>query len=255
MPSRREALAALAAFGSYTQGALCQSEALRGVVQPIGENQVEMVVQDVRPLVSFAYTMWLDYRVQVTFEEVPIYFPGDLVEKSSSGESGNKILDPRGGSLRVSLAIDPDEQKPSSPRMAVNAALQAHESSGFPGIYQLIEHDSFFHIVPLKGKAKDGNWVEVQSPLDTKVSIDSTGKSPGNLLQELIAAAEKAMGLKILIAMSPFESDNEVIKISQDFAGVSCRDVLRHLLLQTGRSHTYALLYSNRRQCFYLSIL
>lgn len=143
----------------------------------------EIHVDDVRPLPYAIKALQKNLHIKVTFEEVKLEYEGDF--KDYDGIKGAI-----GGPLNFSYRAT-DE-----PVDILQALLEEYESK-YPGSYQLIEGDNYFHVVPKSSRNANGVFVARESILDTPLSINMKNVSSDDVLTEITTQLTEKIGFHI----------------------------------------------------------
>ena len=216
-----------------------------GDISVQGTKATFSVVAD-RPLYALAHTLIREYKWPVTFEESVTLYPGDWVDVTRDFSIGGRSYSHRGGRLEFSYDLGPDGAAPEDPATVLQTALDAHHHAGLPGRYNLVETADYFHIVPTARRDETGRWEPERSALDHLVSLHGRGRTPDAVLRELRRLVSADTGIEIHGALVPLFSGYPYPSVLDHFEQVPAREVLRSLIMTSGRERLWHLLCAMR---------
>jgi hypothetical protein len=232
---------------------LSQTTSPAGSIRAVGGTAI-FTVDYVRPLESVVYTFVQEYGWPITFEEAPLLYSGDIVDVTRNFTLGRRALDPRGGRLEFSYQIGVDDAPPNDPAPVLRAAIEAYHRGGFPGQYELLSAEGYFHIVPTARANATGTPEPIQSPFDAVITIDGAGRPPELVVKELVQSVRSISGYQVVIGRTPF-LPGEQPPIDQRFENAGARAVLRSIIRATGRLRIWYLMYDIGGRRYYFSIV
>ena len=244
--TRRGFLRSVAGGAAGAGAALAQRDSPAGDISVQGR-RATFSVDYGRLLESVAYTFIYRYGWRVTFEEALNVYSGDFVDVTLTRPKqpitdSRRLYSPLGGYLEFSYDLGPDGRPPEDPAAVLQTALDAYHRGGFPGRYELRTVGEYFHIVPAARRDENGSWEPFQSPLDTVVTLDGRNRLPDEVLTELRRRMSQAAGHEIFRGFHPLAKGDLQPHIVDRFEGVKAREILRSLIVATGRQLLWALL-------------
>ena len=207
-----------------------------------------------RPMESVAYTFIQAYGWRITFDEAPIVHAEDMVEVTRDLRAGIRVFDPRGGHLEFTYELQPGTEAPGDPERVLRTAMETYNRSGFPGRYDLVAVDGYFHIVPIFYTDASGAGRAGGSPLDSIVTVIGGGRGPQLVLRDLVQEVESVSGFRILVGRTPFLDGVQPV-IDHRFENMQARSLLKALIDATGKRRIWYLMCDPGKRRYGLSIL
>lgn len=239
-----------------------QQSVMGGKITTLG-NEGTFSVTSSRPLAEVASVFNDTFKMQVTFEEAPHEYSGDVVDVTVREVSGLRAYNVRGGPLTFPFEITGETGYPKNPRAALEAAVSAYHESNYPGNYAVETAGSYFHIVPRARKNVSGGIEVVQSPLDSILAEEPKERRLDMVFGQIIQSIRAGSPFSVKVASNPFNR-GEQPEVLQSLAGLSVRAVMRILLDELNAFHqqlglpsrqrTWVLLYSKGWSSYYLTI-
>jgi hypothetical protein len=235
------ALCALLIGGISTEA---RAEAVPGPV-------VSLDVDDPRPMAEAVQSLVKTYGYQITYEDPPFVYQGDLADRNVKGF---KDRIPAGAAL--SLRFTPSSRMITPTDMAglLEKLLQVHAVSDKGGHFRLVQNEQVFHVIPSEAKDPNGSWVSKSSILDAAISLPSKERTGMAMLEDICAAIGAAAHTRVMVGTIP----NNVILPYRGMLSAeneSARGVLMRTLDGSNRRLTWILLYDPSGREYFLNIL
>lgn len=220
-----------------------------------------ITVQSGRPVAEAIQELEKKYGWQITYEDPPYVYYGDLTDVSDidwpgvpvrsppqlqlARESGghHRTLVPKGGSLSFTLpSADPDELG------AVEALLKSYNESHRGFEFAVVQGDGLVHVVPRQARGLSGNLEPVKPVLDTVITIEPRGRTSYALLEEVFKKISMAtgthVGLGTVSANMLFRS-----KTTIGGSGRTARSILEQWILEEDDGLSWGLLCDAENEC------
>ncbi len=216
------------------------SEQLVG--QQVGQN-LTVSVNDPRPLAKAIETIEQQYGWVITYED-PLYEYAAEIEDVAAlvrkdGDLSKKVLIPRGGAFFFSYAVTGE---PADPVGLLRELLASYESTGHPGRFSFGQTGNVFHVFPAARKNKNGEQIEQDSVLETRISLPAAERTAEGMVRAVLQSVSQATGINSVLGISPINLLRGV-RTSEGVVNEAARDVLVRTLEATQRQTSWQLFY------------
>ncbi len=210
-----------------------------GSVSGQATSQVQLSVQDARPLAKAAEVLEARYGWQVSYEDVAYANAGDILDVTSNvvkpenlhaGAEPKKVLIPKGGPILLAYDINAATRIPESPETVLKSLLDIHQKNGYPGQFSVQQAGHYFHIIPTKVKNESGILAASSSPFDVLVSFPEEERNVFDAIKLLYEEVNgNNSGAKIGLGVLPLGIlDKSKVVIGANYE--PARSVLRRIL-------------------------
>jgi hypothetical protein len=219
--------------------------------QAVAGPEVSLDVDDPRPVAEAVQSLVKKYGYQITYEDPPFVYQGDLADRNVKGL---KDRIPAGGAL--SLRFTPSSRMSTPTDMAglLEKLLQVHAVSDTGGHFRLVQNEQVFHVIPSEAKDPNGSWVSKSSILDAAISLPNKERAEMAMLEEICAAVGAATHTRVVVGTIPGNAilpHRGMLSAENEIA----RSVLMRALDGTNRRLTWILLYDPNDREYFLNIL
>jgi hypothetical protein len=229
----------------------CLSMVVRAQAITEQGNSVNVAVDDGRPVALAVRLLIEKYGYQITYEDPPYVYDGDLKDRYVNGF---KDRVPAGGALAINFA--PSSAMTTSDDMAglLKKLLQAHAGSDQGGHFRVVQNGQVFHILPSEVKDNSGNWGPQTSILDVAISLPNKERTGMATLEDICSAVGAAAHANIIVGSIP---PNVILP----YRGVlsaeneTARSVLLRALDGTNRKLTWIIMFDPSDKRYWLNIV
>jgi hypothetical protein len=214
-----------------------------------------------RPVAEAVEELDKRYDWQITYEDPPYVYYGDLTDVTDLGRpevplqsqsqldaarqpgANHRTIGPKGGSLTFTLpSADPDELG------AVEALLKSYNESHLGFEFAVVRGAGLLHVVPRQARGLSGNLEPVKPVLDTLITIEPKERTSEALLEEIFKKISIATGTHAGIGTV---SANMVFrsKTSVGGSGRTARSILEQWMLERGGGLSWWLLCDADNAC------
>ena len=215
------------------------------------ENRLTITAKSPRPLDDVLTALAAQHGWHINYED-PRYGEGDLVDDTAPSwleehPDGRHVHTIAGGAFFVQIPLD--GLFPMDPMQIIPAVVDAYNSSGNPGRFELrTTVQGSFDIVPTS--AGDGPQKPI---LDTLMSFDTTDTDGApESLRKFCEELTRTSGQRVVLSLPP--SANRILQaqIQQHGQNRPAREILREMYKQVGSTDRWGLLYDTDTNRFYL---
>jgi len=212
---------------------------------------VNLNVEGARPVAKAVESLIEKYGYQITYEDPPFVYQGDLAERN---EAGFKDRIPSGDPLSVSFNSSSGMSSPDDMAGLLQKLLHAHESANRGGHFRLMQNSQVFHVTPNEVEDRDGNWAPQSSILDVAISLPEKERTGMDTLLDICAAVGRSSHVRVDVGTTPI---NVIAHYRSTLSAneESARSVLMRALDGTNRKLTWMLLYDPQGKSYVLNIL
>ena len=212
-------------------------------------------VLDPRPVADAILELETRYGWQITYEDPPYVYYGDITDVSDKNWPGVQVqspsqlqaaqqpanprtLVPKGGSLTFTLpSADPDELG------AVEALLKSYNESHRGFEFAVVQGAGLLHVVPRKAKGLSGNLEPVKPVLDTVITIEPRERTSEALIEEVLKKVSIATNTNVgMGTIDPNLLHRTTTSVGG--SGRTARSILEQWMLERRSRFSWRLLYS-----------
>lgn len=204
---------------------------------------VQIDLDGARPLNEALFKIDELFGVPVVYEEVPLKYPGYLINGQARGMAPDRNY-PLGGELHVRLSDN--EQSGAN---ALRTVLDAYAASELPGEYAISLRSDTVCILPAKVLDANGHEATVSPILKTAITLPYALRTVQDTAVSLVEALTKATGKKIVLLNQPYRYETVTWGADNEPAV----DALVHLGDEIGPV-TFRLLYEPSDGNYYFSL-
>lgn len=237
-----------AAFGQASQ------------LQVVGD-EVELVVDDSRPVAKAVELLSSNYPVVITYED-PLYrYGGDAEDIGDhlprrpgiSSDSIPRVLVPRGGSFTVRQRLTIEGGTPTDWTALLESIVAANESRGIGGRFAVQRSADVYHIVPIATRDATGQWIPHSAVLSARITVSGAEGNGLELLNVVVDAVHEATGEAVEVGAAPL---NALFRYSGRLEAFNepARDVLVRLLHGVARNATFHVYRGPSSNAYMLNI-
>lgn len=161
---------------------------------------IEITVDDFRPMRAAIDKIMELSGIPINYEDMPIYYPADLVEAPIHTGGGQKLFGARGGQLLFSIAVDETTGKLNdlqAVKGALSKLISAYNSSGLPGGFDFEEHKGVFFVKPVRYRGENGTTQTIKSLLSTPITFPQEKRDWFTAARLILQQVSKASGSDI----------------------------------------------------------
>jgi hypothetical protein len=189
--------------------------------QVIPSRTISLSIRSGRPVAEAVNQLQTIYGWVITYEDVPVMHPDDIVDHTVREIDGYRALDQR--IVAFDMHNLPQPQDVTDPAMVIESVLKAHQDANGIGQFEVRRSGNIFHVVPRTVRDLTDQTVNVQPILDTRVSFPAQERSALELLEVLCAALTDQTQHPISLGIIPvshyfsamrvtFGADNEIAR-------------------------------------------
>ena len=192
----------------------------------------------------------------ITYEDVRYRDSGDIQDVTGRvpGAGERRLLGPRNSSIRAEYSVLTESNRLAEPDVAITRIVEAYNSANNPGNFTIERTGSIFHVVPLRSRDTDGNWVSEQPIFDLTVSFDAPATNGLEVANRICEELSSVTGSTIGLGVAPFSllaSKELDFSVSDEKA----RDVMVRLLAEIEPALTWQLNYDPFTEWYFLNLL
>jgi hypothetical protein len=214
-----------------------------------------ITVQRARPVAEAIEELEKRYGWQITYEDPPYVYYGDITDVSDTNWPGvpvqspsqlqaaqqpanQRTLVPKGGSLTFTLpSADPDELG------AVEALLKSYNASRGGNVFAVVRGASLLHVVPRQVTGLSGNLEPVKPVLDALITIEPRKRTSYEFIEEVLKKVSIATNTHVAMAtIAPNLLHRTTTSIGG--SGRTARSILEQWILERHSRFSWLLLYS-----------
>lgn len=136
---------------------------------PLPDQVVRLSLEDARPMAKAVAALERRYGWRITYEDVPIVHPSEVVDKTSAEfrNSPIRMLLPIGGRIDLTFYFS-DKLAQPDPVVLIESLMKNHEALGNAGRFRLEQSKGALHVIPAQVKNAEGKLVDVAPILGAK---------------------------------------------------------------------------------------
>lgn len=226
-----------------------------------------MTIQDPRPVAKALQQLEMLHGWQITYEDPPYVYMGDLVDVTrtvrsdlSGGRTANKVMIPKGGALSFPIPIVPVEpltqpstSRPSAAFDAVRNVLDSDASIRGAEMFTVIQGGQLLHVVPTQRKSTSGRVEKVTPLLDIEISVESKERTAAELIDEICRSLSLMTKSTVVVGTVPAKllmAHPTTLNASQE----SARSILDRLFDEIDVPLSWQLFYDPTLKWYVLNI-
>jgi hypothetical protein len=238
---------------------------LIGVMRSASGNQDKertIAVNSPRPIAKAIEKLEAISGCAITYEDPQYAYNADLADvtqevrrdlnKYAPG-TAPKVLVPKSESLEISYDEGTASRSEDRIPTLLQELLRNHSAKGNAGQFRIEVGDHIVHVIPTAIRSAKGVVESQNSILETVISLPSMDRSGVKALQLICAALSDANGIRVILGAAPWTN----LTRYQDRTGATsgrARDILVHLLRNSGGRLSWQLLYDPGRKMYALNI-
>ncbi|MGE5359640.1 MAG: hypothetical protein ACM3NQ_11530 [Bacteroidales bacterium] len=234
--SMRQPAILLALLGLFVPGIPTQMTAS-------ADQALTVSVDDPRPLARAVQALEERHGWVITYEDPPYVDRQEIADVTASvrkdRSSQPKVLIPRGGPFAFTYSVsgrgEPDELP------VLRGLLEAYASTGYAGVFALVQTGTAFHVVPAMSRNSSGVLETRQSMLDAKISLADEDRTVYGMLEAITGAVSLSTGIKLWTGTVPLNLFGQ-LHVRGGASNETARTVLLRTLASTGRKFSWRLL-------------
>jgi hypothetical protein len=204
----------------------------------------KLEVEGVRPLAMAADLLERKYGWQITYEDPPYLFPGDVARGAdpASRPASRGALLPRPGRISIDCLIAPSSGQPADPAALLEALIRDHAARRNAGRFRLLRSGPVYQMVPDRVAGLDGRLRRTVPLLDTMITLAPKDRSVLETVREICSALDSPPDIRVSPGMIPEEPATR----RRVFLGVArekARDVLLRIPGTTKETLVWRLYY------------
>ena len=210
-----------------------------------------VTVQDGRPVAEAIQELEKRFGWQITYEDPPYVYYGDIADVSDTdwpgvpiqspaqlqaAQQGHRTIVPKGGSLSFTLSsANPDELG------AVGTLLKSYNESHLGFEFDVVQGVGLLHVVPRKARGLSGNLDPVKPVLDTVITIEPKERTSEALIEEVLTKISVATNTVVDMGTVPTNMLS-LTKTSIAASGKTARSILEQWILERRARLSWQLL-------------
>jgi len=224
-----------------------------------------ITVQRPTPVAEAVEELDKRYGWQITYEDPPYVYYGDITDVSDTNWPGvpvqspsqlqaalrpenHRTLVPKGGSLTFTLpSADPDELG------AVEALLKSYNESHRGFEFAVVRGAGLLHVVPRQARGFSGNVEPVKPVLDTVITIEPKERTSEAMIEEILKKISIATNTHVEMGTVPINL-LRLTKTSIGGSGKTARAILEQWILEEDAGLSWLLLYEPDEKDYALNI-
>ncbi len=214
-------------------------------------------VDDPRPMASAIEILEKRHGWVITYEDPPYVDPNEMSDVTQAvrkdyDSQKPRVLVPRGGPFSVDYTIQSGALAPQEAGV-LERVVQAHNSTGNPGVFRLLRTGSVFHVVPSMSRNLQGSIQQHNPVLDTIVSAPAGTRTAYEQLETILAQVSKSARVSLKAGTTPLNWLANT-RVEGSVTNESARAALVRLLSSSSTKFSWQLFYGPMTNDYVLNI-
>jgi hypothetical protein len=208
-----------------------------------------IVVNDPRPVAAAIEEIEKVTGRAITYEDPPFLSKNHMTPMVQGANADTSLLIPSGGSLRITL---PADASPEQVTAAVGRMVGNYNASRGAATFSVTQ-GGLTHVVPQQSATLSNQLAPMTPVLDTRITVAAKSRSAMDLLAEICRAVSRVSGQPVGIGTVP---TNALLgqRVEIGARNEPARNVLEKLIVASGMTLSWRLLYDPGLKAYYLNI-